>query len=143
MFEQLGGVLSAGWCSTVSASCCSACCSPGPGQKEEKEEIGCGQFARGTSPAGAFRSSPRSLCSSIWWCGGIALPVPMLQQDQVVQSTVLAATDVAPSKPGKCWKCPVDTHATKDCKALHYCLVCDTLMWADNHPVGNPKRKVS
>jgi hypothetical protein len=51
----------------------------------------------------------------------------MLQQDQVVQSTpVLAVTEAAPSKPGKCWKCSVDTHATKDCKAQHYCFVCDT-----------------
>jgi hypothetical protein len=59
--------------------------------------------------------------------GGVVFPVPMLQQDQVVQPTpVPAVTDVAPSKPGKCWKCAVDTHATKDCKAHHYCLVCDT-----------------
>jgi hypothetical protein len=34
--------------------------------------------------------------------------------------------DVVALKPGKCWKCSVDTHATKDCKAQHYCLVCDT-----------------
>jgi hypothetical protein len=59
--------------------------------------------------------------------GGVALPIPMLQQDQVVQSTpVPVVTDVAPSKPGKCWKCVVDTHATNDCKAQHYCLVSDT-----------------
>jgi hypothetical protein len=28
-------------------------------------------------------------------------------------------------KAVKCWKCAVDTHATKDCKVQHYCLVCD------------------
>jgi hypothetical protein len=27
---------------------------------------------------------------------------------------------------GRCWKCAVNTHATKDCKVLHYCLVCDS-----------------
>jgi hypothetical protein len=35
------------------------------------------------------------------------------------------ASDEPAVKPGKCWKCSVDTHATKDCKAQHYCLVCD------------------
>jgi hypothetical protein len=30
-----------------------------------------------------------------------------------------------PKKVGRCWKCAVNTHATKDCKVLHYCLVCD------------------
>jgi hypothetical protein len=28
-------------------------------------------------------------------------------------------------KSGRCWKCAVNTHATKDCKVVHYCLVCD------------------
>jgi hypothetical protein len=30
----------------------------------------------------------------------------------------------------RCWKCDVNSHATKDCKVTHYCLVCDT----DRHP---------
>jgi hypothetical protein len=34
--------------------------------------------------------------------------------------------EVLPAKPGKCWKFSIDTHATKDCKAQHYSLVCDT-----------------
>jgi hypothetical protein len=34
--------------------------------------------------------------------------------------------NVEGKKVGKCWKCSVDTHATKDCKVQHYCLVCDT-----------------
>jgi hypothetical protein len=43
-------------------------------------------------------------------------------------TTVQHGTDVVAvaKKPGKCWKCSVDSHATKDCKAVHYCLVCDT-----------------
>jgi hypothetical protein len=28
-------------------------------------------------------------------------------------------------KSGKCWKCAVNSHATKDCTVQHYCLVCD------------------
>jgi hypothetical protein len=39
---------------------------------------------------------------------------------------VLAAPIVKQKKVGRCWKCAVNTHATKDCKAVHYCLVCDS-----------------
>jgi hypothetical protein len=28
-------------------------------------------------------------------------------------------------KGGRCWKCAVNTHATKDRKVVRYCLVCD------------------
>jgi hypothetical protein len=59
--------------------------------------------------------------------GSFVGPSSLVQLDSGVQSA--SAPDVAevPAKPGKCWKCSVDTHATKDCKAQHYCLVCDTL----------------
>jgi hypothetical protein len=30
----------------------------------------------------------------------------------------------------RCWKYAVNTHTSKDCKVVHYCLVCDT----NNHP---------
>jgi hypothetical protein len=53
----------------------------------------------------------------------------VVQSDSAVQAaTVSEVAEVV--KLGKCWKCSVDTHATKDCKAQHYCLVCDTM----NHP---------
>jgi hypothetical protein len=45
---------------------------------------------------------------------------------QVLPVQTAADSDVVVPKPRKCWKCSVDTHATKDCKAQHYCLVCDT-----------------
>jgi hypothetical protein len=66
--------------------------------------------------------------------GGAGVAVtsaPVLQQESVVHplSTSVVA-EVAPVKSGKYWKCSVDTHATKDCKAPHYCLVCD----ASVHP---------
>jgi hypothetical protein len=51
-------------------------------------------------------------------------PSAVDQQAPVDQATV--GSDVVVQKSGKCWKCSVDTHATKDCKAQHYCLVCDT-----------------
>jgi hypothetical protein len=58
--------------------------------------------------------------------GSFVGPSSLVPLDYGVQS--VSAPDVAevPAKPGKCWKCSVDTHATKDCKAQHYCLVCDT-----------------
>jgi hypothetical protein len=47
-----------------------------------------------------------------------------------VQPMVTAPEVVAPvakqKKAGKCWKCDVNTHATKACKAIHYCLICDS-----------------
>jgi hypothetical protein len=43
-------------------------------------------------------------------------------------SAVAALT--RPQKAARCWKCAVNTHATKDCKVTHFCLVCDT----DRHP---------
>jgi hypothetical protein len=35
------------------------------------------------------------------------------------------ASSTKAKKLVKCWKCAVNTHATKDCKVQHYCLVCD------------------
>jgi hypothetical protein len=52
-----------------------------------------------------------------------ATPVPD-QQAPVIQP--MEEPNVEGKKAGKCWKCSVDTHATKDCKVQHYCLVCDT-----------------
>jgi hypothetical protein len=43
-----------------------------------------------------------------------------------VQSEVSADADAdLAKKVVKCWKCAVDTHATKECKVQHFCLVCD------------------
>jgi hypothetical protein len=36
-----------------------------------------------------------------------------------------APPTVKAKKGGRCWKCAVNTHATKECKVIHYCLVCD------------------
>ena len=41
------------------------------------------------------------------------------------QATAKTAAKGKPKKSLKCWKCSVDTHATKDCPVQHYCLVCD------------------
>jgi hypothetical protein len=43
---------------------------------------------------------------------------------QVLSSAV---EPVKPKRIGKCWKCAVDTHATKDCTVLHYYLVCNNV----------------
>jgi hypothetical protein len=54
--------------------------------------------------------------------------VPVLQSAPSVQlSGVTKSTELPLVKPGKCWKCSVDTHATKDCKVQHYCIVCDSV----------------
>jgi hypothetical protein len=53
----------------------------------------------------------------------------LVQAESVVQTAAVSEVPEM-AKPGKCWKCSVDTHATKDCKVQHYCLVCDTI----NHP---------
>jgi hypothetical protein len=55
----------------------------------------------------------------------------VVQPDSIVQDTgVSEVAELAPAEVGKCWKCSVDTHATKDCKIQHYCLECDTM----SHP---------
>jgi hypothetical protein len=58
--------------------------------------------------------------------GGTFLAGPSVVDQLVSVPQAADDSDVVASKPGKCWKCAVDTHATKDCKAQHYCLVCDT-----------------
>jgi hypothetical protein len=58
--------------------------------------------------------------------GGFVQSGPLAVDQQVLPVQTAADSDVVVPKPRKCWKCSVDTHATKDCKAQHYCLVCDT-----------------
>jgi hypothetical protein len=42
----------------------------------------------------------------------------LVQTEFVVQTAaVFEVPEMA--KPSKCWKCSVDTHATKDCKVQH------------------------
>jgi hypothetical protein len=56
-------------------------------------------------------------------------PTPIGLADVPPQPAMAAPTvEVASRKTkkgGRCWKCAVNTHATKDCKVVHYCLVCD------------------
>jgi hypothetical protein len=40
-------------------------------------------------------------------------------------SNLAIVEHVKAPKLGKCWKYSVDTHASKDCTAQHYCLVCN------------------
>jgi hypothetical protein len=52
-------------------------------------------------------------------------PIPLpVQTPPVVPVPVAPATKQ--KKVGRCWKCAVNTHATKDFKVIHYCLVCDS-----------------
>jgi hypothetical protein len=62
---------------------------------------------------------------------GVA-PVPQ-PASGVQLSDVMEGAEVPLVKSGKCWKCSVDTHATKDCKVQHYCIVCDAM--------GHPTRR--
>jgi hypothetical protein len=39
--------------------------------------------------------------------------------DAVTQGAHATVEQVKASKPGKCWKCAVDTDAAKDCTAIH------------------------
>jgi hypothetical protein len=52
---------------------------------------------------------------------------PMLPVVEAPSADIVAGKQ---KKGVRCWKCAVNIHTTKDCKAVHYCLVCDT----DNHP---------
>ena len=53
---------------------------------------------------------------------GEVLPVPAGPIDSVAANTV----GKAKGKNGAgCWKCFVDTHSSKECTVLHYCLLCD------------------
>jgi hypothetical protein len=46
---------------------------------------------------------------------------------QLPTAVPVAVAPVAkPKKVGRCRKCAVNAHATKDCKVLDYCLVCDS-----------------
>jgi hypothetical protein len=56
---------------------------------------------------------------------------PSLVLPDVVQPAAASeVAEVVTTKFGKCWKCLVDTHSSKECNVQHYCLVCDTV----NHP---------
>jgi hypothetical protein len=70
---------------------------------------------------------------------GQPAPVPMGQPPMVansestlipVQAAAVVPIPDAPvvkqKKVGRCWKCTMNTHATKDHKVIHYCLVCDS-----------------
>jgi hypothetical protein len=52
----------------------------------------------------------------------VVQPVPLGQPPAMTE-----VADFPLAKAGKCWKCSVDTHATKDCNAQHYCVVCDSV----------------
>uniref|UniRef100_A0ACD5Y0U9 Uncharacterized protein n=1 Tax=Avena sativa TaxID=4498 RepID=A0ACD5Y0U9_AVESA len=51
------------------------------------------------------------------------------QADTAVETVVAAPVPTAAGKKiqksVRCWKCAVNTHATKDCKAVHNCYICD------------------
>jgi hypothetical protein len=62
--------------------------------------------------------------------GVSAPPVPEAAATPVVHFSsesvlVQDAGQAKGKKSGKCWKCAVDSHATKDCPVQYYCLVCD------------------
>jgi hypothetical protein len=47
--------------------------------------------------------------------------ISLVQSDPMGQAPAIPeVAELAPVKPRKCWKCSVDTHATKDCKVYHY-----------------------
>ncbi|XP_051179109.1 uncharacterized protein [Lolium perenne] len=48
---------------------------------------------------------------------------------QVVNNSTQSLVEVATraKKPVWCWKCASDSHVSKDCKAQHYCHICDKL----------------
>nr|XP_051228973.1 uncharacterized protein LOC127346741 [Lolium perenne] len=56
----------------------------------------------------------------------VPAPLPMPIASPAVTAPVAAAPVVKPKKAGRCWKCAVNTHASKDCKVPHYYLVCDS-----------------
>jgi hypothetical protein len=53
-------------------------------------------------------------------------PLIPVQTPAAVPAPDPAAPVGKQKKAGRCWKCAVNTHATKDCKVIHYCLVCDS-----------------
>uniref|UniRef100_A0ACD5WF51 Uncharacterized protein n=1 Tax=Avena sativa TaxID=4498 RepID=A0ACD5WF51_AVESA len=50
---------------------------------------------------------------------------PMVVASQVSEGPSVADVGKKNKKFVRCWKCAVNTHATKDCKAVHYCYICD------------------
>jgi hypothetical protein len=54
-------------------------------------------------------------------------PAPVAQSPSVIQDSSVQVEDTSKGKKSvRCWKCAVESHATKDCTAIHYCLVCNT-----------------
>jgi hypothetical protein len=54
-------------------------------------------------------------------------PAPVAQSPAVIQDSSVQVEDASKWKKSvRCWKCAVESHATKDCTAIHYCLVCNT-----------------
>jgi hypothetical protein len=106
---------------------------PGPSQnKRNKKKNSGAASSQGEPPPQAPFVPPQGVfIPPAAGVGGAVTPTPVLQQDSVSQPMgVPVVAEVTQAKPGKCWKCSVDTHATKDCKVQHYCLVCDT----SSHP---------
>ena len=91
--------------------------------------LGMQQFAQQQffSPPISFQAGQSSQAAPL----GAAPPVTVSVggSEPVVESAVdgsgVVAAGKVKTKKAVCWKCSVNTHATKDCTALHYCLVCD------------------
>ena len=53
------------------------------------------------------------------------VPAAPAVTDDAVAGTVVPQGKAKSKKATVCWKCAVNTHATKDCTAQHFCLVCN------------------
>jgi hypothetical protein len=101
---------------------------PAKNKRKKKKNVGAAG-AQGAPPALVPFVPPQGpFAPPSGGLGNVVGSGPLLHQDPVVPSvSIHVVAEVAPTKPGKYWKCFVDTHATKDRKAHHYCLVCDTM----------------
>lgn len=80
-------------------------------------------------------SQPHQLYSHAQSGAPLAPPQPVGQTPRVTIVPEVGASEVvdAPKNNGKakkgawCWKCSVDSHASKDCKVKHYCYICDKI----------------
>jgi hypothetical protein len=54
-------------------------------------------------------------------------PLALIPQTSVGNAQVMSSyvEPVKAKRLGKCWKCAMDNHASKDCTVQHYCLVCN------------------
>ena len=87
-----------------------------PGQKRKKKKSNAGQ--------GHTQGAPVLSPVSQGPVPAVALAV------QPAPTPVVLAQDAKKIK-SRCWKCEVDTHATKDCTVPHYCYICDN----SKHPL--------